>query len=650
MAASLLSGHSSARVLRIEVSSRTDVLDGRSFGDVGPYEKIIGKIYFSVDPALPANKRVVDLDNAPKDAAGRVTFSSDLYAIVPKDLERGNGSALFDVLNRGRKNIFRDFNGSLSVNDPLTANDLGNGFLMKHGFSLIWVGWQFDIPSRDGLMGIDVPVAEEGGKSIVGRISTSFIPGTNESVYRLDDLAHYADATAYPPLDPSSPVNTLTEREGFLASPQVVARSNWCFGSLADGELVDDVHAVHLEGGFKPGHVYELSYDTKGGHVAGLGFVALRDVARALKSRVGLLSADRVYAFGPSQDGRFLRQFLYEGFNEGEDGGRAFDGLIVNIAGAARGNDFDARFARPNGLAFYEASLFPYLDSDQTDSVSGKTDGLLSHLSADMRPKIFYTNSSGEYWGGGRAAALIHTTLDGTKDATPPETTRVYLFAGTQHLPGGFLPSQGEGANGPNHNDYGFALRALLLALDRWVKDGTLPPQSRYPRLDDRTLVKKDDLFDIKIPGLRSPLTIPAGYRADLKDPTRALPLLVPQVDADGNEIAGIRLPNVSVPLGTYTGWNFRHAKIGQPTELLPLTGSYVPFAPTRAAREATDDPRRSIEERYASKKAYLHAVRNAAGELARAGYVLTEDGDTLVDIASRRWDAQTGLRQVPAK
>ena len=641
MTASLLSDDSSAGLLRIEVSARTDALGGRSFGDVGPYEKIIGKIHFSVDPSLPANKLVVDLENAPKDAAGRVTFSSDLYAMVPKFAERGNGSALFDIPNRGRKNVFRDFNGSVSVNDPVTENDFGNGFLMKRGFSLIWVGWQFDIPSRDGLMGIDVPVATENGKSIVGRISTSFIPRTSDSVYRLDDLAHYADATAYPPLDLSSPANTLTEREGFLASPHVVPRNKWRFGSP------DDPGAVHLEGGFKPGHVYELGYDAKGGHVAGLGFIALRDVARALKSGAGLLSAKRVYAFGPSQDGRFLRQFLYEGFNEGEDGGRAFDGLIVNIAGAARGTDFNARFARPNGLAFYEASLFPYLDSDQTDEISGKTDGLLSRLTTATRPKIFYTNSSGEYWGGGRAAALVHTTLDGTKDAALPETTRVYFFAGTQHLPGDFLPSQGEGANRPNHNDYGFALRALLLALDRWVSDGTLPPASRYPRLDDRTLVKKDGLLDPTIPGLRPPLTIPAGYRADLKDPTRALPLLVPQVDADGNEIAGIRLPDVSVPLGTYTGWNFRNAKIGRPTELLPLTGSYIPFAPTLAAREATGDPRLSVEERYADKESYRRAIRDAADKLAAAGYVLAEDVDALVDIASRRWDDQTGQSPV---
>ncbi len=641
MAMTTASASARAEVVRIEIASRTDVLGGKAFGDAGAYEKIVGKAIYSVDPAMAANRGVIDLDRAPRDAAGRVTFTSDLYALVPKDSARGNGAAFFDVLNRGRKNLFRDFHRAVPVNDPVSEADFGDGFLMNQGFALVWVGWQFDIPNRDGQMGLQAPVATENGKPITGRLSTTFIPNTTAPTYRLDDLNRYADTTHYPPVDPASAASTLTERDGFLAPARVVPREDWQFGKLVDGKIVADNAALHLKGGFKPGHVYELSYEGKGGEVAGLGFVALRDLASALKTRSDLfMSARQAYVFGPSQDGRFLRQFLYEGFNADEQGRRGLDGIIANIAGSARGNDFNARFARPHGLGFFTASLFPYLDLDQTDPVSGKTDGLLQKLTPDTRPKIFYTNGSGEYWGGGRAAALVHTSLDGNSDVALADTTRVYLFAGTQHIPGGFLPSQGEGANQPNPNDSSFALRALALAMHRWANDGVAPPDSRYPRLSDGTLVAKEKLRFPAIPDVRSPLTIPAGYRADLGDTTRALPHLVPNVDPDGNELAGIRLPDVAAPLATYTGWNFRSPKIGRPEELLPLTGSYIPFAATRAAREQTGDPRLSIEERYASREAYEKAVIAACEKLVHDRYVLAADTPTMIGLAMARWDA----------
>jgi hypothetical protein len=284
--------------------------------------------------------------------------------------------------------------------------------------------------------------------------------------------------------------------------------------------------------------------------------------------------------------------------------------------------------------------------------VTGKSDGLLTHLAPEQRPKIFYTNSSGEYWGGGRAAALTHTTLDGQEDATVPENVRIYLFAGTQHVPGGYLASQGEGQQKPNPNDYSFAHRALLVAMDRWVRDGRAPPESRHPQLADRTLVPRDKIDFPAIPGVRSPLGIPAGYRADLEGPPTAhpLPLLVPQVDGDGNELAGIHLPDVAVPLATYTGWNFRSPSIGQPAELLPLTGSYIPLPVTRAAREASHDPRFSIEERYGSRARYQALVTDRASALVGEGYLLNEDLGAVVDRALARWDATTSGTPLAAK
>jgi hypothetical protein len=335
--------------------------------------------------------------------------------------------------------------------------------------------------------------------------------------------------------------------------------------------------------------------------------------------------------------------FLYEGFNADEQGGRAFDGVISNIAGAARGADFNSRFARPNGLRFFVASLFPYLDVDQRDPVTGRTDGIEIKLAPEQRPKIFYTNTSGEYWGGGRAAALIHTNLDGKEDASVADNVRIYLFSGTQHIPGGYLPSQGPGAQKPNPNDYGFVLRALLVAMDRWVRDGVDPPPSAHPRLADNTLVPRDQIAFPQLPGAHSPRAIPPGYRADLEDGERhALPLLVPQVDADGNELAGVRLPNIAVPLATYTGWNFRNPSIGRPDDLLPLTGSFIPFAATESARRQASDPRPSIEGRYGDRATYEKQVREAAANLVAERYLRGEDTPAVVARALKMWDELT--------
>src|SRR5262249_19063783 len=223
-----------------------------------------------------------------------------------------------------------------------------------------------------------------------------------------------------------------------------------------------------------------------------------------------------------------------------------------------------------------------------------------------------------------------------------PDNVRIYLIAGTQHVPGGYLPSQGPGEQKPNGNEYIWAQRALLVAMDRWVRDGVAPPPSAHPRLADKTLVPRDKIDFPAIPGMRSPLTIPAGYRADLEGPHIALPLLVPQVDRDGNELSGIRLPNVAVPLATYTGWNFRNPSIGQPGELLPLTGSYIPFSLTKAARAETRGPRLSIAERYRNRTQYRLLVTDAATRLVQGGYLLNEDVDRVLERAPAARRSQT--------
>ena len=634
-----------AEVTRIDIASRTDVLGGKPFGDAGSYEKLIGTVHFALDPAQAGNQAIVDIDKAPRDPDGRVAFSADLYVLAPKDAARRNGVALFDVLNRGRKNILRDFNRAPAVADPASEADFGDGFLMRRR-----------LHAGVGRLAIRHPPARRPDGAGGTGCERSGAPDRRAGHHHVRAEQCGGDLSArrhgalcrhhrYPPLDPDSAASTLTVRDGFTAAAREIPRTEWQFGRLRDGTVVPDTSALYLAGGFAPGHVYQLSYQAQNPPVAGLGFAALRDLAAALKQQtLGLPQARYTLAFGPSQDGRFLREFLYEGFNADPEGRPAFDGIIAHIAGSARGNDFNARFARPNGLGFFEASLFPFLDLPQRDPVTGKTDGLMTKLPAAARPKIFYTNSSGEYWGGGRAAALTHTTLDGKQDAALPDNVRIYLFAGTQHVPGGYLASQGEGQQPPNPNDYAWAHRALLVAMERWVRSGIAPPPSRHPLLADHTLVTRDDIDFPAIPGVRSPLAIPGGYRADLDGPPAAhpLPMLVPQVDGDGNELAGIQLPDVMVPLATYTGWNYRSPKIGQPTELLPLTGSYIPFPVTRAAREAAADPRFSIEERYGDRARYQALVRDRAGNLVQDGYLLGEDVAAVVARALARWDDVT--------
>jgi len=253
-----------AEVTRIEIATRADVLAGKGFGDTGPYEEIVGKVYYSLDPDNPRNKSIADLDKAPRDAAGRVAFVADLFVLAPKDKSHGNGVALFDVLNRGRKNMLNAFNRSLPSFDPNAPLDLGDGFLMQQGYTLVWVGWQFDLPHRGSLMGLEAPPVLENGKPVVGKVTTTFTPNTNDPTYPLNDVGRYADTTHYPPVDPASPANMLVVRDGFLGAPHVIPRDEWQFARVKDGQIVPDSSAVYLKAGFQPGHFYELSYQATG--------------------------------------------------------------------------------------------------------------------------------------------------------------------------------------------------------------------------------------------------------------------------------------------------------------------------------------------------------------------------------------------------
>jgi hypothetical protein len=613
-----------AEVTRVAVNKRADL------GASG-YERIDGTLYFAVDPKLAQNREIADLDRAPVNAGGRVEFSADVCILRPKDAATGNGSAIVDVVNRGGKVVFSMLNRGANAN-PVSEADLGDRFLLRQGFTIVWVGWEFDVP-KGGAMRVDVPAATDDRSPIVGWAHAPFILNTRTERVTVTDLA------AYPPLEPRGEEARLTAR----------ARAADAMGTeLPRGRWQLDGTTVTLKGGFDPGKYYELFYESANPPVAGLGLAAMRDTAAWLKHGDSSLAPVRhTIAFGSSQSGRFLRQFLYDGFNTDEHDGPAFDGVIAHIAGASR-IDLNRRWALPRSQGQFSATAFPFSDAAQVDPVSGARDGQLENPRAARHPpKIFYTNTPVEYWGGGRAAALIHTTADGGQDIALPPNVRSYFLTGAQHGPGRFPPANPD-ANGQQPADpanYAWILRALTVAMHRWVQNDLAPPPSAYPTLRDGTLVPPTRVGFPAIPGVTSPRELIAGFRVD--NPRLAngggigapLPLLVPKVDADGNELAGVRLPEVAVPLATHAGWNFRQPRIGAPDELVPLLGAWIPFPATRVAREASGDPRPSVADRYASRADYLAKFEAAAAALAKEGYLLKDDLTPIVQRAGEEWN-----------
>lgn len=634
-------------VTTLEIQTRALVLEGRRFGGAGAYEKLTGIIRFAVDPRDARNAAVTDLERAPRNSAGRVESWADVYLLRPVDPARGNGRLLLDVPNRGRKVALGLFNSTPRVPDPTAPEDFGNGFLMRHGFTVAWVGWQHDVPRRDGLMALDVPRA----RGVSGLVRSEFRPNLAAAVLPLADRYH----VPHPAADPADPEARLTVREHAGAPEVEVPRGAWRF---------PDPDHVELPGGFEPGAIYDLVYRSQDPPLVGLGFTAVRDTAAFLRwapAAAGNPCAgalERAFAFGVSQSGRFLRHLLYLGLDEDEEGRMVFDAVVPHVAGARRG-EFNIRFGQPSLNARHAVgSLFPFADVEQADPVTGERDGLLARLGRRGRvPKVFTINSSAEYWRGD--ASLIHTDLEGQRDVEPPPTVRIYLFAGTQHLPASLPPPDadpntgGRGAHTFNVVDYAPLLRAELVSLDRWVSEGVPPPPSAFPRLADGTAVAHETAVSRfrAIPGARVPERISRPHRLDFgplaardtpAEPTPKVgapwPTFVSAVDADGNEVAGIRPVELLVPLATWTGWNPRHPEQGAPGDLMSMMGSTLPFARTRAERERRGDPRPSIAERYPSRDAYLQRVREAVHRLVKARALLEEDIPAVVDRAGALW------------
>lgn len=646
-----------AEVRRVTVESRADVLGGRPFGPAGAYEKLAGTIEFVFDPASPADARIVDLALAPRDAEGLVEARANFVALRPQDPSRGRGVALFDISNRGGKAVLGLFDRGTFAADPETEADFGDGLLLRQGLTIVWVGWEFDVPPVDAALRLHVPMATDHGRPIEGLVRSDWT--VDQTVTTLS-LGHH-HLLAYPVRDPDAPEAVLTVRDGRLAPRTLVPRDRWRFAREAGGRVVPDRTHIYMASGFQAGRIYELLYRAADPPVVGLGLAAIRDaVAYAKYDRRSVFPARLAVAFGVSQTGRFLRHFIYQGFNTDERGRMVLDGMFVHAAGAGRGS-FNHRFAQPSRDAhrysafFYPTDLFPFTGRAERDPETGIEDGLLAHERSDHLPKIFYTNSGYDYWG--RAASLISTTPDGRRDVAPLPNERLYHLAGGQHFVGPFPPPPGARL-GParvyrgDPLDYVPALRALLLRLVAWVADGAVPPPSAVPRIEAGTLVPIDRVRFPAIPGVKLPRVIHEAYRADYGprwpegivtiEPPRLgkpFPSLVSQVDAAGNEIGGLRGLELLAPLATYAPWSLRTGYPAATGELVDFLGTFIPFRRTEAERAASGDPRQSLEGLYGDRAGYLEAARRAAATLVGDGLLLDEDVTGALARAAAEWD-----------
>jgi len=608
--------------------------------DFGTHVRVIARVRYAVDPEAAANQGIVDLAAAPRNADGLVEFAGDLLIFLPKDQAAARGSVFLEIVNRGRDQSLGLMSDAVQRDLAPENWSLGDRFFLEQGFTLAFLGWQFDVRPAQGLT-FDAPVAPVRGPVRADYLETD--PVARYSGYRV----------TYCAADPAQPDATLTHRTSMEDPGEVVPRDTW--------QLEENGCVVRRPEGFGPG-LWEAVYEAEGSPVAGLGMAAVRDFASYLKFgpadaplREEPALVSRVMGFGYSQSARFLRAFLRDGFNADEQGRAAFDGLLIASAGAG-GGSFNHRFAIPGQAGNSVLSVLRPVDQPPfTD------DGLLARArAAGVVPRIFTTVSSTEYWA--RAASLTHTSADGTADVPLDPSARLYFLSGAPHAAGPLPPLRQTISEQfryfVNFTQQKWVLRALTLDLDAWMTDGTEPPPSRYPTLAAGQLVPLAGLRFPEAGGLIAPPPyIPPVWRMDFGDDfattgvmTRArpdlgaeFPVLVPQVDTDGNDLGGIPLIEIGAPLGTYTGWNVSEPQLTGFRYLAGLLGSFVPFAPTEADREAAGDPRPSIAARYPDRAAYLERARDAAQALVDDRFLLPDDVPAMLEYAGAIWDVVAG-------
>ena len=660
--------------IRLVIDSREPFAEGQDFGSTGPYEVLQGRAYYAVDPNAPENKVVVDLDKAPRSSEGLVECSGDVCIIKPVDMSRGNGRLVYDVVNRGATRILQSLNDSPPSSEPRTATDAGNGFLMRRGYTLVYSGLQGDLVPGVGNVQttMEVPVATDNGREITGPVRVEFVaPAPGAFCFPLSG----SDAIqSYETVSTDTSKATFSYRK-FERDPRTpIPPDKWQFarlepGAASDqGKLTPSTTHCYLSEGFRPGWIYELVYEAKNPLVMGLGYVGVRELVDFLRYRVSDDAGnpnplreqgsiiEKAYGWGRSQSGRLLRGFVYWGFNQASQGRRVFDGIVVHVAGIGI-RVLNHRFIQPGRYSrqhedhLYPSNLFPFSYAQATDPFTKRTDAILKRPKTD--PLVIHTQTSTEYWQ--MRGSLVHTDPLGN-DLPQPQAVRLYLFSSAQHF-----YQQGDEyavsfARYPiNPLAYTPACRAMLDALDRWVTNGVSPPPNRLPTRKDGTLVPESEAVYPRVPDVQFPVEANHFERTDhgpqfeqgiitqeppLVHRDQKYAVLVPQVDADGNEIAGVRDPEIQAPLATHVGWNLRNHEEFDNNAIASLSGSRFPFAQSEAERKEKEDPRPSVEERYPSKEAYLGAVKEAVDQLLAEGFILQEDAQRYMEDASRRFQS----------
>ena len=664
--------------LELQITRREAFADGHPFDDAGPCERLLGRAHFAVDPDARAYADVVDLDKAPRNESGLVEFATDVCILKP--VGSGNRRLFFGYGNRGHKRELQFFNDAPASNDPRTLRDAGNGFLMRRGYTVVWAAWEGDLLPGDGRMLLDVPLARDGDEPLTGLVRTEFIsdrPGI--STY---PLSGWASARSYSAVSLDRSWATLTRRRypGDVREP--IASDAWTFAYTeggvgldaqgAESALVESDAHIHVFDGFEPGWIYELVYNARDPRPYGIGHAVVRDLVSFLRyddaDRCGganpLAGAiDKAYAWGRSQTGRCIRDFVYRGYNADPRGRRVFDGVMPHVSGGGLMwmNHRFAQMISPAGQQYEDhencSDRFPFAYGASIDHLTGREDAILKRPATD--PLVLHTQSATEYWQ--RHGSQVHTDSRG-QDLEPPDNARIYMWASSQHFsdPNASRPARGVCQHYANVVQTSMLLRAMLDALDAWATHGVEPPPSRIPRRADGTLVEFDawkSQFP-EIPGVMVPTGVNALPLYDFgpdfesgqltKEPpdvahAGGYTILVPAVDADGNDIAGVRVPMVEAPLGTYAGWNVRGRGFGFGA-MHQFTGSYIPFPDTDSEAEMTGDPRASVLARYRNAGNYVDAIEAAARRLVDERLMLEED---VARVVARAQDWSRPLHDV---
>jgi hypothetical protein len=654
--------------ITLEITERTPFAEGHEFGAVGAYERLRGWAHHAVDPKAPAQALITDIDKAPVNAEGLVEFLAEFYMVRPVDAAKGNKRLFYDYGNRGNIRAFQFFNDAPHSNDPQSLKEAGNGYLMRRGYSFVWSAWEGDLLPGDGRVTMKLPVASNGDAPITGLVRQEFIPGVPTLCFALSGRAA---TRSHPTVSRDTAKAQLTKRRYAEDERIPISAGDWEFAQVVSGvgvsgevtrgssemAVLPSDQFVYLHGGFQPGWIYELIYEGKDPLVMGLGHIAVRDLTAFLKygekdaagNSNPLASSgaaiEKAYAWGRSQTGRCLRDFVYLGFNGDAEGRRVFDGVLPHVSGAGR-MWLNQRFANAVSMAgqqyedhYIYGDRFPFSYADCNEHMSGNTEAILKRPDTD--PLVIHTQTSTEYWQ--RRGSLVHTDTKGN-DLEQPEGVRVFLWASSQHNapPIDSPPDKGVCQNYANIVTTSMIFRALLDAMDGWATDGVSPPDSRIPTRKEGTLVDYDEWRKMfpSIPGTMIP-TGPASlklldYGPDedkgilSKEPPEVVDaegytILIPACDEDGNDVPGIRAPMVQAPMGTYVGWNIRSRGHGHGATY-EFQGSYIPFSDSPEERAFVSDPRPSVLERYGAPDEYVAAIVEACNRLVADRLMLAED------------------------